>query len=202
MALGEVFNRGKVMSRVLKVFLSSLMCISLHAGAKVIEGVEFPETAELNGQKLVLNGAGLRTKRKLGVDWNVYVAGLYAQSKTSDAQALIQNSEPKILDLVFLRSVDKDTLREAWSEGFAKNCKAGCAESKKSLDKFNALMVDVKDKSHLKIKFEKDTVDVAVTGKTNSSGNIQDLNFSKALMAIFIGDIPPTEQLKTGLLGK
>lgn len=173
---------------------------SVHAAT--IEGVDFPDEITQGTTKLVLNGVGLRTKRKLGMNFRVYVAALYAAKKSTEAQPLIDSPETKVLELSFLRSIDKDTLQEAWKEGFEKNCKTDCEKAKAQLNEFNALMTDVKDKSRIKVTFEKDTVSVDVTGKITSSGKVTGEAFRKAMLAVFIGDQPATEDLKKGLLGK
>ena len=188
--------------KMLRIILPLICALTTSlAQARQIEGVNFPDETQVNGTKLVLNGAGLRTKRKFGMNWRVYVAGLYLPSKTQDAAAIVSSANEKMLELIFLRSVDKDTLREAWSEGFEKNCKSDCEAARGALKSFNELMVDVQEKSRLRLTFEKDAVSVEVEGKTVSRGKIPGEAFRRAVLAIFIGDEPPTPDLKKGLLG-
>src|SRR4029079_11999809 len=106
------------------VFLS--LVFSLSAGAREIEKVNFANQLDVAGKKLVLNGGGLRVKRRFGMNFDVYVAGLYLTAKSDKAEAIIASTEPKALRLVFLRSLDKGTLDEAFEEGFNKNCKPDC----------------------------------------------------------------------------
>lgn len=181
--------------------VAGLIAVSAHA--KEIEKVSFSDSTTAAGQELQLNGVGLRTKRKLGMDFRVYVAGLYLKTKSTDAATIVGSDEAKVLELVFLRSVDADTLREAWQEGYDKNCKAGCDTSKAQLKQFKDAMADVGDGSKLKMIFDKDSVTVEGQGKKAAmNAKIIGGAFSRNLLAIFIGDTPPTEVLKKGLLGQ
>lgn len=193
MSLGRVFTTAVLLA--LSVMVAGV-------SAREIEKVNFADQLDVAGKKLILNGAGLRVKRKLGMNFDVYVAGLYTVAKSDKSTELIASGEPKLLRLVFLRSLDKGTLREAWDEGYKKNCKADCSAGQDQLKAFNDLMVDVKDKSELNIQFDQDSVNVEAKGKESKSGKISGEPFRRALLAVFIGDEPPTEDLKKGLLGK
>jgi len=180
-----------------------MLCVWTTTYAKQIEKVDFPEELALGTQKLVLNGAGLRTKKKLGMNFKVYVAGLYLTAKNGDANAIIASPANKVLELVFLRSIDRETLQEAWQEGFDKNCKTDCESAKDAFKAFNDTMTDVKENSRLKMTFDKDGVAVEVlNGKTPKKAQVIGESFKKALLAIFIGENPPTPELRDGLLGK
>jgi hypothetical protein len=184
MALGRVFI----------LLLGIFSC----AHGREIEKVVFADKLD----PLVLNGAGLRVKHKFGMDFKVYVAGLYLPAKSSCAAEIIASDFPKILRLVFLRSLDKETLREAWDESFNKNCKADCEAAKPQMKAFNDLMVDVKDQGELILKFDKDSVSVEIKGKEARSGKVTGEAIRRGLLAVFIGEQPPTEDLKKGLLGQ
>jgi len=169
--------------------------------AAKIENVEFKDEMLIGSQKFVLNGVGLRSKKKLGMDFKVYVAGFYAMAKSSDASALIASPQPKILEIVFLRSLDRETLQEAWTEAFTNNCAEDCAAAQGQLKAFNDLMVDMNENSRMKISFEKGSVNVEVKGAKTQSAMIVGDAFRRAVLAIFIGPKPPTPELKAGLLG-
>lgn len=174
---------------------------SFSVSATQVEGIELPGEVTVGSQKLLLNGAGLRVKRKFGLNFKVYIGGLYLASKSQDAKAIINSSDVKILELVFLRSIDAATLREAWSEGFEKNCQPNCDQARAGFDHFNGLMVDVQQNSRLKLTFAASDVTVDIKGKTSASGKISGEAVRKALLSIFIGEQPPTEDLKKALLG-
>jgi hypothetical protein len=189
---------GGVMRKFLPAML--IVCV-VAAGAREIEKVNFPETIKVSGQTLQLNGVGLRTKRRFVMNFRVYVAGLYAKTKSADPAALIA-SDLLVLHMRFLRSLNVATLREAWSEGYGKNCGADCAATAESLKLFNEAMVDVGNKSQLTLRFEKEAVQVEMDGKWEKrSARIENAAFRRGLLSVFIGAFPPTEELKNGLLG-
>lgn len=180
-----------------------LLCVwTMFSQAREIEKVDFADKVSLGTQQLTLNGVGLRTKKKLGMNFKVYVAALYLPAPNKDAKAIVAGSGNKVLELVFLRSVDRETLQEAWQEGFDKNCGSHCENARDQLKAFNDSMVDVKENSRLKITFDKDGVTLELKGaKLNKNAQIVGLPFHQALLSIFIGDHPPTTMLKDGLLG-
>lgn len=183
-------------------FIGALFVFAVCVHAKTVEGVTFPETMIVGDQHLVLNGAGLRTKRRFGINWRVYVAGLYVKAESKDAVALITDKSVKVIDMSFLRSLDADTLREAWSDGFKRNCQWDCATLTSNLQAFNQSMVDVKDGSHLQLTFDENGVKVEFSGtKADHSAQISGEAFRKSILAIFIGKEPPTEDFKKSLLG-
>lgn len=183
-------------------FLIVALCVWTSVGsAATIEKIEFKDEQLVGTQKYVLNGTGLRIKKKLGMKFKVYVAGLWLAAKSKDAAEIVKSPGPKILELVFLREIDRETLQEAWEEGFKKNCGEDCAASKEQLKAFNNLMVDVQDGSRLKMTFDKDGVNVEMKASKSTSALIDGEPFRRALLSIFLGKEPPTPELKTGLLG-
>lgn len=179
-----------------------IFALMWNLGALTIEKKEFVDSLSVNNKTFVLNGVGLRTKKKLGINFKVYVGGLYLLTKSEDSAKIIEASD-KVLELIFLRSLDKSTLEEAWSEAFPKNCQVECEHSAGTLKQFNDLMTDVKEDGRLKMVFDANgvSIELVVKGGTKSS-RIESAAFSKNLMAVFIGPQPPTEELKRGLLGR
>ena len=66
-------------------------------------GVTLPDTTQVGGQTLVLNGLGVRTKFTV----KVYVAGLYLEQKSSDPDAIIKMNAPKQIVMKFVHSEQK-----------------------------------------------------------------------------------------------
>jgi hypothetical protein len=158
-------------------------------------GVTLPDSVDVEGHKLVLNGLGVREATVLNVD--VYVAGLYLEKKTKNPQAIIEADAPKRLLLRFVRDVDRDDLTNAWKEGFEKNNGGKLAEKLKQL---NGWMTSMKNGQSLAFTYLPGKgVTVEVEGKTK--GTIEGADFARVMWAIFVGPEPPNEGLKSGLLG-
>jgi hypothetical protein len=79
----------------------ALLLAALPASALEISGVKVPESIQVEGKTLVLNGAGLRTKSFLKV--KVYVAGLYVTQRSTDAAAIVALDAPKVIRMTLMR---------------------------------------------------------------------------------------------------
>lgn len=163
------------------------------ATARTFEGVTLPDTAELGGQTLVLNGMGLREKMFI----DVYVAGLYLAARTRDARAAITADTPKRIALVFKRSIDRkklaDSLRDALEGRSATVTSKG--------DTLAGWMEDVDAGDRVDLDYVPGAgTTVRVKGK--AKGTIPGAAFMKAVWGIYLGRTPPTADLKKGLLGR
>lgn len=175
--------------------LASTLVFAAAASAATLADVNVPDTATLAGQKLVLNGAGLRKK----AIFKVYVGALYLPSKTSNAEAAIAAGTAKVT-MRFMRDVDAEKLRGAWTEGFATNNAPGdMPKLKARIDRFNALFTDVKEGELVEIDLM-NGVSVTIGGKAR--GSIEGDDFAKAVLRIWLGPKPPSDELKAGMLGK
>jgi chalcone isomerase-like protein len=173
--------------------------LALPAAAAELEGVQLPDQVTVSGRTLVLNGLGLREATVLMV--NVYVAGLYVEARSSDPAAILEPAQPKRLVMKFVRSVGKEKLAEAFTEGFDKNAGDGRAAIAPGLAALNAAMADVKKEDVIVLTYLPDTgVTVSVKGK--DSAVIPGADFQRVLFSIWLGANPPNVSLREGLLGR
>jgi hypothetical protein len=163
---------------------------------KDVAGISFPETLKVNDTTLTLNGVGLRTKTFFRV--KVYAAGLYLQTPTHDYKEAIYSDQLKKLDLVFLRDVKRAKLIESFKEGFNNNCEPLCKKVTTQFDKLADLISDTKHGDKIQFVFYPGRLYVK---QGQRSEDISSRDFTKTILKIFIGDEPPTDELKTGLLG-
>jgi len=169
------------------------------AFAASLAGVTLPDAAKVGDVDLVLNGLGLREATFLKVD--VYVAGLYLESKSSDAEAILGSTSPKVLHMQFVRKVGRDDITGAWVEGFEKNSPANMDALRSRIDTLNGWMTNVVKGDTIRFTWTADgAVEVAVGGTTK--GTIEGADFGSALLAVFLGPQPPNAGLKEGLLGR
>jgi hypothetical protein len=177
------------------VLLLAVGCLA--APAAEVGGVTFSETATAGGKDLVLNGVGLR--EKLWID--VYVAGLYLERKTSDSQEVLSSAQVKHLRMQFVyKKVTAKQLADAWSEGFSANAGPSSATLRPKLDELCSWMVDMGRGDEMAFTtVPGQGLEVQVRGQTK--GRIAGDDFARAFWSIFLGDRPPTEKLKKGLLG-
>jgi hypothetical protein len=168
------------------------------AAAGELAGVTLPDQATVAGKTLVLNGLGLREATAFMVD--VYVAGLYLEAKSSDPATILETGQTKQLVMKFVRSVGKEKLAEAWSEGFEKNAGDKAAAVADGLAKLNAAMADVKKGDVVSLTYLPDA-GTTVTVKGKDAVTIPGADFQRVLFSIWLGANPPNIPLREGLLG-
>ena len=66
---------------------AAIVMLSASAAAAQLAGVAFPDAVALDGTELHLNGIALRTYSWLRI--HIYVAGLYLEHPSHDAQAIL-----------------------------------------------------------------------------------------------------------------
>ncbi|PIE18622.1 MAG: hypothetical protein CSA66_04510 [Proteobacteria bacterium] len=159
-------------------------------------GVSHPNYAKVNGNKLVLNGMGIREATAFNV--NVYVAALYLPEKTKSASKVINDDVDKKLVLHFVRDVDRSDIVEAWTDSFKKN--GAISSQKAGLIKLNGWMRDMKEGDKMVYTYVPGE-GVTILVKGVNKGTIEGADFMKAFFKIWFAD-PPNQGLKDGLLGK
>lgn len=169
------------------------------AVAEQLAGVTFPEHVTRGGHELVLNGMGLREATVFMVD--VYVAGLYLETKSSDAASILDPARTKQLVMRFVRSVGKERLVDAFTEGFEKNAGRKREGVASGLATLNAAMADVKKDDVIALTYVPDS-GVTVTVKGQDVALISGGDFQRVLFSIWLGTQPPNVTLREGLLGR
>ena len=167
--------------------------------AASISGVSLPDTYPLAGQTLALNGLGIRTLTIFKV--KVYVAGLYVAQRSRDARAILASSGPKVVLMQFLHAASKADIEKQYREGEAKNCGHGeCNPSDK--DDFERLIAltpgaAVGDT----LTYVCTQRGLRVLSNNKPIADIANPDLAVRILAGFIGNNPPSEELKAHLLG-
>jgi Chalcone isomerase-like len=175
-----------------------MLAASTHQTAAVaaqLEGATLADTLKAGEKTLKLNGLGLRKKAM----FKVYVGGLYLESPSKDAGAILASDQAKAIRMHFLRDLSKAQLVEAFQEGFESNAKDKAAQ-KAAFDKMLALVPDVKTGSTLTFTYlpgKGTTLQVA----DKELGVFEGKGFADAVFSIWLGSKPPSEDLKKGMLG-
>ena len=165
------------------------------------DGVTLEDIVTVKDQQLKLNGMGTRVKSLV----KVYVAGLYLKSTpTRDAVAVLSSEEVKRLDMHFILSwihptASKHELMEAFKDGLEHNCKADCSQVNVLLSELDGVVTDMKGGDKMSFVFYPDSVEVSVKGR--EAKVILGTAASQLILAIFLGENPPSADLKRGLLG-
>lgn len=168
------------------------------AYAAELDGVAMPDTRVVDGVNMRLNGIGLRTYSMLGI--HIYIAGLYLERQTDNPDIILNSPERKLLEIHFVRDVDAGDARQAWRDGFANNCRRPtCYLDPADVRRFLAAVPAVHRGDQSSLLFTPKGVEVTLNGRR--MGAVTDPHFATAMLATFIGPVPPTAKLKRELLG-
>lgn len=166
-----------------------------------VEGLTFPGSAEVAGQTLELNGAGLRA-----VAWlKGYAAGLYLTSRARTPQQVYAAPGAKRLQLRMLQDVDIEEFVKAFDKGVARNTapaeRPALAERVARFDALLRGMVKVKKRDVVDLDWLPDRgLQLTFNGKLRGAP-IPGEDFYAALLRIFVGERPADPDMKVGLLG-
>lgn len=172
------------------------MPVTVHA--RDIAGVDVAENVSVAGQQLTLNGAGIRRK----FFFKIYVGALYLKSPLSSAIQVLDDPNPKRIHMHFLYDeVSSKKLGDGWQEGFENNlAEAEMAALQSRLTKFNNLFIDMRKGGSIDIDFVPAT-GVSVTINGQNKGEITGKDFNRALLSVWLGEVPADSSLKEAMLG-
>jgi Chalcone isomerase-like len=163
--------------------------------AAELNGVTAAPAVTVDGKALKLNGQGLRRK----FIFDIYVANLYLETPGADGQAILARDEARRVDMTLLRDLDKQSIFDALKNGFEKNAGEKYASLKEPLEKFGAVITDLKKGQALTIVYVPGK-GTRVEGQGNSY-SAEGKEFADALFSVWIGRFPVDENLKKGMLG-
>ncbi len=194
-------NQARNPARTRRWLLGGLIAIALSGAASAIAaelaGIVLPDVRDVAGVRLVLNGIALRTYSIVAI--RIYVAGLYLEHRSSNAEAILDLPETKLLEIHFLRSVSQERSRDAWQTGFANNCRAPCYLDPRELARFMAAVPAVQAGDVSQFVFTPQRLSITFDGRP--LGTVTDRHFAREILASFIGPVPPTPRVKRELLG-
>jgi hypothetical protein len=175
--------------------LASMLAAPARAGS--LAGVTMPDTVEVAGQNLVLNGMALRSKAV----FKVYVGGLYLPAKQGDWKQVLAADTPRHMAMHWLRSVDKDAICGAWQEGLEANTPNASAEVAKNFETLCGMMEAARTGDRFTFTYLPGTgTQVEINGK--AKGTLGAKAFADALFAAWIGPKPgPGEAFRDDLMG-
>lgn len=181
---------------------SSLAAGTVAAQAVEVANVKYEPTLDVAGQKLQLNGAGIRYKFVV----KVYTAGLYLTTRVGTTAEALAAPGPKRIHIQMLRDIDGNELGKLFTKGMEAN--ASREEFGKSINGVLKLSEVFASRSKLNSgdTFSVDYVPgvgstLLLNGKNVMPEPIKEPEFFSALLRIWLGDKPADDGLKDALLG-
>ena len=164
-----------------------LMASTLTVRAGSLAGVSMPDTVQVGGTTLVLNGMGLRTKFMV----KVYVAGLYLDQKSSDASAILQADAPKRIVMHFLHGASKSQIANAFDDSFNDNAPDARKVVKDEINQFLGVLEPLKEGDEMVFTYipGRGTI-CTINGKEKLT--IAGKAFGPVLFSVWLGPKPPT----------
>ncbi len=164
-----------------------------------VAGVQIDERARVFERDLQLNGAGVRTAMTM----KIYVAALYLQQRSKDADEVIGSKLPKRILLVFRRDLKSRVISNAFRDGIRNNADEAdlliLQPRIEQLERAIAKLGEAKEDDRLAIDFAMDgSVDIVYNDKLEES--IPGPHVGPAMLKIWLGNVPVADELKNNML--
>jgi len=185
------------MKKTVLIMMAVFTITGLQAQTEVGDAT-LPNTMSLEGSELVLNGAGMR--EKLWID--LYAGGLYLQSKSSDAKAVISADETMVMKLHIVSGlISSEKMISAVDDGFDAALKGDTSSLATEIEKFKGFFSQEIVKGNVfDIAYVKGQGSI-VYKDGKKVGVIPGMDFKKALFGIWLGAKPADKGLKKEMLG-
>jgi len=181
-----------------------LLAVSALAAVDV-SGVKYEDSIDLRGNKLQLNGAGVRYK----AIFKVYAAGLYLGKKAATPEEVYASPGFKRMSITMLREIDSGELGKLFSRGMEDNMeKAAFSKLIPGVMRMSQLFSDCKKLNtgdNFTVDWVPGTGTVITVNSSRCSPQVEPFKepeFFNALMRIWLGPNPADWKLKDALLGK
>lgn len=194
-------SRWRVSPRLFVPFALAWLLASAAQAQVIVEGARYETSVVLDGERLELNGVGVR-KRFM---FDIYAGGLYVTKRASRTEELVSQPGPKRVALRFLRDVDGDLFVNSLHNGLkANHSDAELAKWKAQVDALTRTIQTIAlARRGDAVNFEytpRDGTRVTVNGVTRGP-LIPGADFYAAVLRVWLGETPADAGLKKGMLG-
>ena len=176
-----------------------LLLGSAPVAARELGGINIPDSLTLDGEKtpLILNGAGYRKKLFI----KVYIGALYLAQPLSQAEAILNANTPRVMRMHFLRDVGQDQFATAWINGLTPNHTAAEMQALHTrLGELSTLIGNLRRNDVLRIEMRpQGGTEIWVNDLRR--GSISGVDFQRALLSAWLGNVPADAGLKRAVLG-
>ena len=177
------------------VIFTLLFGLMVHA--ETVAGVTLPDDIQIEGERLFLNGIGVREKY-----WqDIYVIGLYLPYQSSSADQIIYDNVPKRLQSTFIfPSVSREQLQDSLTENLERNPRIS-SETQQQMLRCKEWMEDLDAGDEIIFDYVPE-YGTSVHIKGQLKGTIPGEEFMQAILYIYLGPNASYPPLRDNLLGK
>lgn len=180
-------------------FLMLIATVFTVNAQNTVAGVKVDAKMSLEGQSLVLNGAGTRVKMFM----DMYVGALYLEKKSTNASEIMNSKEGAAIKLNIVSGlITSEKMVSAINEGFENATGKKTAPLKAKIDKFKGFFKEEIKKGDVFIIINVPNEGIVVYKNGVKKGSIDGHDFKKALFGIWLCDKPADKDLKDEMLGK
>jgi hypothetical protein len=169
------------------------------ASARRAAGVTLPDSVDIDGKRLALNGMGVHEVTLFGVD--VYVAGLYLERKMSNSMAVLSDHGTKHMIIRFKRDVDRSDLLERVRDELRPTLRRQRAGVRAELNRILGTLRAVRSGHTLTLTMKK-TGWIEVRQNGGLRARSKNPALASYLLATWVGPRPLSSDLKRNLLGR
>jgi len=187
------------MRLVFKKLLGLLVLVQLFTTniyATNVAGIEVKDTYK---DDLVLNGAGVRSK------WffDLYVASLYLENKTTSELAVINDDKKMNLKLhITSGMITSEKMSYATLEGFENSTNGNTTKIQNEINQFMSVFSDEIKENDVFDFYYIPNIGLKIYKNNVLKDTISSFEFKQALFGIWFGNEPAQDSLKSELLGK
>lgn len=185
------------MKKIVFLLFAVMISYSVPAQTKA-GGATIPNTVSFEGEKLTLNGVGVREKFWM----DMYTGALYLKSKSSNANTIISANEPMAIKLHMVsKMITSDRMIDAINEGFENSTGGNAASLHLDIEKFKGFFKEEINKDDVFDIVYLPARGITVFKNGRELGIIQGMHFKQALFGIWLSNKPADKKLKSGMLG-
>ena len=182
--------------RVLAILSFGAFGTALPVAAVEIDGLQLPDSFQIEDKVLRLNGYGTRHYSLLKI--KVYSAALYTAKKINSPAALLDSTDPQVVHLKMHRSASQADAIKAWEYYLDANCINECTLPKAIRAEFLQATAAMKAGDEETYIFS--AAGLSLKRNNKLIANWQSSVLAKVVLATWFGAVPTSEQLKIDLL--
>jgi len=179
----------------------ALLAQAAPARAAEVEGVAIDDAVEVDGARLELNGAGMRTVYIV----KAYIAALYVPQRSRSPEVLLEQKGPRRLSLTMLADVSAQWVTRRFAMALRDNHREGeLGQLGPRVERLIETMLtlgQMRKGERIDIDFFAGATRVSVDGHSLGPA-IPGEDLFTAVLRIFVGDYPLDAGLKQAMLGR
>ncbi|MCL1139675.1 chalcone isomerase family protein [Shewanella pneumatophori] len=179
------------------LFAGSVL-LSSSLQAKEVSGIQLDDSITVEGQTLVLNGAGVRSKFFI----DLYVGSLYVPANLNTAQAALESPSVAVRLNITSGMITADKMKDAINEGFDDATDGNTTQIAAKIEQFMGLFsAEIVEGDQFTLLADK-TTGVTAYKNGQAQATIAGEDFRQAVLKIWLGNEPAQDSLKEAMLGQ